>query len=91
MGDSERSNERGEHQAQKHPQPGEDEAQVVADRSEDGIGCIADEALEIAASEMTFGLHVTDHGFDGGAAPKFALDGAEHAALLTGDEDAVRI
>ena len=38
---------------------------------------------------MAFGLHVADHGLDGGAAAQFALDGAEHAALLAGDEDAV--
>jgi hypothetical protein len=31
---------------------------------------------------------VSDHSFDGGAAPQFALDDAEDAALLAGDEDA---
>jgi hypothetical protein len=38
---------------------------------------------------MTFGFHVSDHGFDGGASTQLALDGAEHAVLLAGDEDAV--
>jgi hypothetical protein len=37
---------------------------------------------------VTVGLHVADHGFDGGAAPQFALDDAEDAALLAGDKDA---
>ena len=40
---------------------------------------------------MAFGLHVADHGLDGGAASQFAFDGAEDAALLAGDEDAARI
>ncbi len=33
--------ERYQDQAQKHPQPGEDEAEVVADGGEDGVGGIA--------------------------------------------------
>jgi hypothetical protein len=37
---------------------------------------------------MAIGLHVTDGGLDGGAAAQFAFDAAQHAALLTGDEDA---
>ena len=45
-------------QTQKNPQPGEDEAKVVADRCEDGVGGIAVTALEIAAAEVTFALHV---------------------------------
>ena len=35
-------------------------------------------------------FHVADHGFDGGAR-RSRVDGAEHAALPTGDEDAARI
>ena len=40
---------------------------------------------------MAFGLHVADHCFDGGAPSEFAFDEAEDAALLTRDEDAVRV
>src|SRR4051794_21576473 len=40
---------------------------------------------------MTFGLHVADDGLDGGAAAQLALDDAEDAALLAGDEDATWI
>jgi len=36
-------------------------------------------------------LHVADDRFDGGAAAQLALDDAEDAALLAGDEDAARI
>jgi hypothetical protein len=36
---------------------------------------------------MALCFHMPDHGLDGGAASQFALDGAEHVALLTGDED----
>ena len=52
-----------------NPQPGEDEAEVVADGSEDGVGGVAGGSLEIAASEVALSLHVSDHGLDGGAAP----------------------
>src|ERR1700748_1238121 len=40
---------------------------------------------------MAVGLHVADNGFDSRAAAQFALDDAEDATLLTGDEDAARI
>jgi hypothetical protein len=41
--------------------------------------------------EVTVGLHVSDHGLDGAAASQFALDDAEGAALLAGDEHAAWI
>jgi hypothetical protein len=65
------------------PQRSEDEAEVVADCSEDDVGSGGGAAFEMAAAEMTIGLHVADHGFDGGAAPELALDHAEDAALLS--------
>jgi hypothetical protein len=37
---------------------------------------------------VTFGLQVFDDGLNGGAAAQLALDDAEDAALLVGDEDA---
>ena len=40
---------------------------------------------------MPISFHVTKDGFDGRTAAQFALDDPEDAALLTGDEDAVRI
>ena len=48
-------------------------------------------ALEVAATEVTIGFHVTDHGLDGGAASELAFDRSEDAALLAGDEDAAPI
>src|SRR6266481_6024928 len=47
--------------------------------------------FEIAAAEVTFGLEVADYGLDGRASSQFALDDAEHAALLARDEDAAWI
>ena len=76
---------------QNHPQPGEYEAEVVTDGGEDDVGGVAFAALEIASPEMALGLHVADHRFDGGAPSEFAFDEAEDAALLTRDEDAVRV
>ena len=63
----------------------------MADGGEDDVGGIALAALEMAAAEVTVGLHVSDHGLDGAAASQFALDDAEDAALLAGDEDAAWI
>ena len=83
--------ERCQDEAQQGAQPGEDEAQVVADCGKDGVRGVAGTALEVAAAEVAVGFHVSDHSFDGGAAPQFALDDAEDAALLAGDEDAARI
>jgi hypothetical protein len=44
--------------------------------------------LEVAATNVPIGLHVANDGFDGRATAQFALDDAEDAALLTGDEAA---
>jgi hypothetical protein len=73
---------------QKHPQPGEDAAEVVADGTEDNVGGVAGSAFEVAATEVTIGLHVPDCCLDGGAAPQFAFDAAGHTTLLAADEDA---
>jgi hypothetical protein len=63
----------------------------VAHGREDDVGGIAGAALEVAASEVTFRLEVSDDGLDGGAAAQLALDDTEDAALLAGDEDATGI
>jgi hypothetical protein len=63
----------------------------VADGAEDGVGGVTMAAFEIAAAEMTFCLHVSDHRLDGGAASELAFDGTEYTALLTRDEDAARV
>ena len=63
----------------------------MTDGGKDGVGGVAGRSLEIAAAEVTFSLHVADHRLDGGAAPQLALDGAEDAALLPRDEDAMRV
>lgn len=69
-------------EAQKLPQPGEDEAEVVADRREDGVGGIAGTALEVIATQVTIVFHVADDRLDGGATLQLAFDGAEDAAFL---------
>jgi hypothetical protein len=45
----------------------------VVDSGEDGVRGVASGPLEIATAEMAFGLHMADHGLDGGAAAQFAL------------------
>ena len=63
---------------------------MVADGAEDDIGGVAGSTFEVAATKVAVGLHVADGGLNGGTAPQFAFDAAEHAALLAGDKDAVR-
>ena len=63
----------------------------MGDGGEDGVGGVAGSSLEIAAAEMALSFHMADHGLDSGTASQFALDGAEHAAILAGDEDAVSV
>ncbi len=63
----------------------------MPDGGEDGVGGVAGATFEKAAAEVTIGLEVADHGLDGGSAPQLALDSAEHAALLSRDEDAARV
>ena len=63
----------------------------MPDGSEDDVSGVALRALKVATAEMAVSLHVADNGFDSRAAAQFALDDAEDATLLTGDEDAARI
>ena len=58
---------------------------------ENSVGGIAVAAHEIAASEVTLCLHVTDDGLDGGAPAQFPFDRTEDAALLARNEDTVRV
>ena len=76
---------------QNHPEPGEDAAQIVTDRAEDGVEGVAVTALQIAAAEMAVALHVSNHGLDGGAALELELDDSDDTPLLTRDEDAAWI
>lgn len=62
----------------------------MADGGKNDVDGVALTALEIAAAEMAFALHVADDRLDGGAAAEFTFDRAEDAALLPGDEDATR-
>jgi len=72
---------------QQKPQPGEDEAEVVADGAKDDFGRVTVTTLEIAAAEVLVGLHVTEHGLDSRAAAELALEHSEDAALPARDEE----
>lgn len=63
----------------------------MAGGGEDDVGGVAGAAFEIAAAEVTFGLQVAGDGLDGGAAPQFAPDDTEDAALLARHEDVAGI
>jgi hypothetical protein len=63
----------------------------VAYGAEHGVGLIGMAALELIAAEMAVAFQVPDHRLDGQAASEFALDDAEDAAFLSGDEHAQRL
>ena len=46
-------------------QPSENEAEVVADGSEDTVSGVASGPLPVAAAEVPVSLHGADDGFDG--------------------------
>jgi hypothetical protein len=56
---------------------------VVTDSAEDDVGGIAGATFEIAAAEMTFFLHMSDHRLDDGTPFELAFDANEDPALLT--------
>src|SRR5262249_34836121 len=60
--------------AQQDLQPGEDEAQVVADCGEDGVRGVAGTVLEVAAAEVAVGFHVSDHSLDGAGGFEIAMN-----------------
>jgi hypothetical protein len=72
-------------QAQQKPQPGEDEAEVLAYGTNNGPAGVA------VTAEVPIGLHVTDDGLDCRTAAELAVDHSEDAALLARDEDAARV
>jgi hypothetical protein len=62
----------------------------VTDGGENDVCSVALTAFEVAATEMSVALHVTDDRLDCRATPELALDGAKDTTLLAGDEDAPR-
>lgn len=68
--------------AQQNPQPGEDEAEVIADCAEVGVDGIAGSSFEIATAEMAVILHVPDYGLDGRTPAQLAFDDPDDTALL---------
>ena len=70
--DCEGPEEREEDDAQNHPQPCENEAKVVTDGAEDDVGGMAGATFKIAAAEVTFCLHMSDHRLDGEAPLRIA-------------------
>ncbi len=54
--------------------------QLLADGGENGAAGVAASAFEIAAAEMTVGLHVSDHGLDGRAASRFSRNAVRPSA-----------
>jgi hypothetical protein len=69
----------------KSSRKAEDEAEVVTDRGENGIGGVTLATFEMASAEVSICLQMTDHGFDGRSAPELAFDDAEDAAFLPRD------
>ena len=86
-----RTEEHRQHEAQEKPQPGEEEAEVVAGGGEDGVDGIALGSSQIIALHAMLILDVADERFDCGAAPHLAFDGGRHAAFLACRVDFERV
>jgi hypothetical protein len=71
---------------QQYSQPGEDETEVVANGREDEVGSITVAALGRGGRHFSCGRSRARW-----RAAELAFDHPEHAALLAGDEEAVRI
>lgn len=67
----------------KKRQPEEDEVEVVGGGAAHGVGAVTMTALEVIAAQAPVVLHVSDYQLDGGTPLELALDGAEHAPLLS--------
>ena len=62
-----RRSHRGQNKRQKNPQPGEEQADVVAGADEDGVDRVASGAGEAVSFEQAVGFGVADDRFDGAA------------------------
>ena len=74
--------ELGQDLGQQETEPLDQAAEVVTDRSKDGIGGIAVAVPEVVPAHAMLGFETTDHGLDGGTAAQFALDLGRHPPLL---------
>jgi hypothetical protein len=72
--------QRGEDLTQEDPELPEDEAGVVADRGEDGIGEVAVTAFEVVSARDGLRSSGVRSGLDRRAKSELALYGAVHAA-----------
>src|SRR6476620_11218357 len=64
-----------------------EQAEVLADRGEDGVDAVADAAFEIVAVHAVLGLDVADDGLDSRTTLHLAPDGSRDAADLPRDPD----
>ena len=65
--------------------------EVAADGAHGGVDPVVEPSFQEVAPRVTIGFAMTDHGLDGRASTKFALDLTSYAALLAGYEDPPRL
>lgn len=75
------------HGTQKHGQPGDEQAQIVADGDQDGVDGIAGGAGKVVAFQQAIGLGMADDRLDGISSPQLAFDGGRGDAAGVGDVD----
>ena len=73
--------------AQKAPEPGQEQAEVVAGSGENRVDAVAVAALEIVATHTVIFLEMADDGLDGSSAPHLAANGFGDTPDLAGDPD----
>lgn len=77
----------GDDFAQQNLQPLKDEADVIADRTHDGVDLVIIATLQLFSAHMAVIIAMPNHRLDGVAAPELLFDVALRPALLPQAED----
>ena len=72
----------GQESRQQELQPSKQEMEVITGGGQHGVNGIAGTVCKITAAHTVLGLEMTDHWFDGGAAPQLTFDLRCEPALL---------
>jgi hypothetical protein len=81
------SDQHDQDQGTKMPEPGQDQAKVVAGRRQDQVDRVAVFAGEVISLQQAVALEMPDHRLDGAASSELALDCGRRQVALARDVD----